>query len=499
MTTSLDIETEIIRLFYSERWNITSIANNLAVHRSVVKRVLERRITNTHYSSPRKRMIDEFLPFIGETLEDHPSLTASTLFNMVKMRGYAGKISQFRDIIAEIRPRRREAFLRLIKIKGEEAQVDWGHFGTIEHEGFKRPLVAFVMTLSFSRAIFVHFFMSLRMGPFCVGHQLAFEWFGGVPRECLYDNLKSVVISRHGKIITYNEDFLAFAQIYRFGLKVAGVARGNEKGRTERAIRYIRDNFFAACKFKDIHDLNQQAQVWMNTISLDRKWQQDSRKTVREAFQEEQAVLLPLNRDIPVYEEQISASIGKTPYIRFDNNDYSVPPRYVHSIVTILASDTRVRIISKEEEIANHQRSYGKGMRVEKEEHLRELLENKREASLRGDGSILLNVAPSADKFLGKLNKREYSPKYAKSSLERMLRTYGAELLEAALKNCCDAEQYSVNSLEIVLEELYKATRSGAGVALPSNLPEHANRHDATPVKQHDISAYKKVGGSDDE
>jgi hypothetical protein len=493
MTTSLEMETEITRMYHSERWNITSIAKNLGVHRSVVKRVLEQEITNT-VSRTRKRMIDEFLPFIGEKLKEYPNLTATTLFNMVKMRGYGGKISQFRDVIAEIRPQRREAFLKLNKIKGEEAQVDWGHFGTIEHEGFKRPLVAFVMTLSYSRAIFVHFFMSLRMGPFCAGHQLAFEWFGGVPRECLYDNLKSVVIGRHGKIITYNEDFLAFAQRYRFGLKVAAVARGNEKGRTERAIRYIRDNFFAGRNFKDIHDLNQQVKQWMNATSLDRKWQQDHRKTVREAFQEEQAVLLPLNRDIPVYEEQISASIGKTPYIRFDNNDYSVPPRYVHSVVTILASDTSIRIISGAEEIANHKRSYGRGVRVEKEEHLRELLENKREASLRGDGSILLNVAPSADKFLNEMGIRKYSLKYAKRSLERMLRTYGAELLETALRKCCEAEQYSTISLEIALEEIYQATRSGAGVALPSNLPTHANRHDATPVKQHDISAYKKIG-----
>lgn len=460
--------------------------------------MLEKEITNI-LSSPRKRMIDEFLPFIAEILKEYPTLTATSLFNMVQIRGYTGKISQFRDVIAEIRPRRREAFLRLNKIKGEEAQVDWGHFGHIEHEGFKRPLVAFVMTLSYSRAIFVHFFMSLRMGAFCAGHQLAFEWFCGVPKECLYDNLKSVVISRHGKIINFNEEFLSFAQRYRFGLKVAAVARGNEKGRTERAIRYIRDNFFAGRKFKDIHDINTQVKEWMNTTSLDRRWQQDMRKTVREAFKEEQEVLLPLNRDIPVFEEQISASIGKTPYIRFDNNDYSVPPRYVHSIVTILASDTRIRVVSGVEEIANHQRSYGRGVRVDKEEHLRELLENKREASLSGDGSILLSVAPSADKFLNEMNIRKYSLKYAKRSLERLLRTYGAELLEAALKRCCEGEQYSTNSLEIVLEELYQEkNRPGAGVALPLSLPEHANRHDAAPVKQHDLSSYKDTDSDND-
>ncbi len=132
-------------------------------------------------------MPDPFIPLITETLEKHPSLTASRLYEMARQRGYSGKISQFRAVVAELRkPKAREAFFRLRTLPGEQAQVDWGHFGYLECGKARRPLMAFVIVLSYSRAIYLRFFLSQKQSNFLYGHQLAFEWFGGVkPRLSL--------------------------------------------------------------------------------------------------------------------------------------------------------------------------------------------------------------------------------------------------------------------------------------------------------------------------
>ena len=103
------------------------------------------------------------------------------------------------------------------------------------------------------------------------------------------------------------------------------VARGNEKGRVERAIRYVRDNFFAAREWKDIEDLNQQALLWCEGAAANRLCPEDKRLLVSEVFAEEQPKLLMLPDNPYATDEREEVSVGKTPYVRFDCNDYSVP------------------------------------------------------------------------------------------------------------------------------------------------------------------------------
>ena len=131
-----ELEIEILRLYYAEKWSIHAIAKQLEVHHSVVRRILSQSGQEPPLTK-RARMVDPFLPFIYEQLEKYPQITAGRLLEMVKQRGYPGKGSQFRAVISELRPKRqkREAFLRLRTLPGEEAQVDWGHFGSIEIEG----------------------------------------------------------------------------------------------------------------------------------------------------------------------------------------------------------------------------------------------------------------------------------------------------------------------------------------------------------------------------
>src|ERR1700686_3751604 len=221
MVTPPDIEAQILRYYHAEKWTMGTIARQLHVHYSVVERVLAQAGLPRIVTAPRRSLVDGYLPFISQTLETFPTLTASRLYGMVCERGYSGRPDHFRHLIARHRPRpKAEAYLRLRSLPGEQAQVAWG------------------MVLSHSRQIFLRFFPDARMESFLRGHAAAFDAWGGVPRVLLYDNLKSVVLERRGDAIRFHPTLLNFAGHYRYEPRPVAIARGNEKGRVERAIRY---------------------------------------------------------------------------------------------------------------------------------------------------------------------------------------------------------------------------------------------------------------------
>ena len=270
---SQEMEAKILRLYHVEKWKPGTLAKQLGVHASTVRRVLAQAGQPGGQSSPRPSLADPYLDFIVATMAKWPDICASRLHEMVRERGYPGGPDHFRGIVARHRPKRHaEAFLRLRTLPGEQAQVDWGHFGQVTLSGCARPLVAFVMVLAWSRQIFLRFGPDLRTGAFLRWHIEAFEALGGVPRVALYDNLKSAVLERSGDAIRFNPDILAFASHYRYEPRAAAPYRGNEKGRVERAIRFVRTSFFAAREWTDLDDLNAQAKAWCEGIAASRPW-----------------------------------------------------------------------------------------------------------------------------------------------------------------------------------------------------------------------------------
>jgi hypothetical protein len=180
----------------------------------------------------------------------------------------------------------------------------------------------------------LQFFLDARMESFLRGHIAAFQAWNGLPRMLLYDNLKSAVLERQGDAIRFHPTMLEFAGHYRYEPRPVAPARGNEKGRVERAIRYVRDSFFAARAFVDLGDLNAQASVWCNGQAADRICPADRELRVREAFAREQRQLLSLPDNPFVADEVVAVHVGKTPYARFDLNDYSVPHTHVQRTLT---------------------------------------------------------------------------------------------------------------------------------------------------------------------
>ena len=229
MSISKEQEGKILRYYHVEQWRVGTISRQLGVHHTTVERVLAQAGLPRPGEGQRSSLIDDYLPFIKETLEKYPKLPASRVYSMVKGRGYAGGPDHFRHKIAECRPKpAAEAFQRLRTLPGEQAQVDWGHFGKIEVSTSKRALMAFVMVLSYSRRIFLRFYLNQQLANFLRGHEAAFLHFQGVPKVLLYDNLKSAVLERQGDAIRFHPTLLEFAGHYRYEPRPVAPARGNE-------------------------------------------------------------------------------------------------------------------------------------------------------------------------------------------------------------------------------------------------------------------------------
>jgi transposase len=185
-----EIRARIRRYFYADHWKVGTIASELGVHPDTVHNAIEsERFKNPQL--PRTSIVDPYSEFVRQTLEQHPRLRATRIYQMVRDRGYPGSIVQLRRTVARLRPPKREAFLQLHTFAGEQAQVDWAHFGHVMVGRAKRALSCFVMTLSYSRALYLEFFFDQTTENFLRGHVRAFEAWSGQPRVILYDNLKS--------------------------------------------------------------------------------------------------------------------------------------------------------------------------------------------------------------------------------------------------------------------------------------------------------------------
>ncbi len=171
MTIDKETRAEILRLYHVEKWTVGTITRQLGVHRYTVERLLTAAGEPRDARSPRPSMIDPYVPFIAETLASWPTLPASRLYQMVRERGYPGGGDHFRHLLSHFRPRPvAEAYLRLKTLPGEQAQVDWGHFGKVTIGRAERRLMGFVMVLSYSRRIFLRFYLDAGMSNFLRGH-----------------------------------------------------------------------------------------------------------------------------------------------------------------------------------------------------------------------------------------------------------------------------------------------------------------------------------------
>jgi hypothetical protein len=347
-----------------------------------------------------------------------------------------------------------------------------------------------VMVLSWSRQIFLRFYLNQRMDNFLRGHVAAFSACGGVARVLLYDNLRSAVLERQGEAIRFHPTLLALSAHYRFEPRPVAPARGNEKGRVERAIRYIRDSFFAGRQWSDVEDLNAQAAAWCSGLSANRPCPEDPAITVRDAFEQERAQLIALPDNPYPTEERLEVSVGKTPYIRFDLNDYSVPHTQVRRTVTVLASPTQVRVLDAGAVIAAHRRVYGKGEQIEDPGHIEALIDAKRGARQHRGQDRLAHAAPSSRQLLREAAERGNRLGQVVSQLTRLLDEYGASALEHAIAEVLANGVPHPNAVRQALERAREQRHLPPPLAIV--LPDNAKAKNIV-VRPASLAAYDQL------
>jgi transposase len=489
------LETEILRLHHAEHWPIGTIAAQLRIHHGTVRRVLAQAGVPTAQAILRPSIVDPYRAFIIETLTKYPTLRASRLYTMVRERNYPGAVDHFRALVAQLRPRpAAEAYLRLRTLPGDQAQCDWAHFSKLTVGRAMRPLMAFVMVLSYSRKLFLRFYLGAAMNYFIRGHVDAFAAFQAVPRVMLYDNLRSAVLERSNDAIRFHPTLLELAAHYRFEPRPVAVARGNEKGRVERIIRYVRDAFFAARTFHDLDDLNAQAAAWCQGQAADRPCPEDRTRTVRAVFEEEKPRLLSLPENPFPTEERLEVSVHKTPYARFDLNDYSVPHTHVRRTLIVLATLDTVRILDGQKVLATHARSFDRGKQIEIEAHLKELTAHKRAARAHRAQDQLHHAAPSAKLLFLRAAERGAHLGVLTRGLLALLESHGASALEAAIAAALAEDAAHLGAVRHFIDRHAHARGQRPPIAVV--LPEDP-RLQAINVRPQPLSDYEQLTNKD--
>jgi transposase len=492
----IDAETvaRIRHLHHAEGWRVGTIAAQLGLHHETVERALGEQPRAE--PAVRASGLDPYVEFARQTLSRYPRLTSTRLWHMLRERGCPLSARQVRRKVAELRPRTREAFLRRRTFPGEEAQVDWASFGQVTLGSARRALSAFVMVLSYSRMIFLRFFLDQTLESFLRGHVEAFVSLGGVPRVCLYDNLKAAVLARHAEAVRFNPRLLELAAHYHFAPRACAPARGNEKGGVERAIRYARDSFFAARSFTTLTDLNDQARAWCRQVAAQRRWPGDDRITVSTAFAQEIPRLLPLPAHPFDTDLILAVRAHKTIYVRFDLNEYSIPPSAVGRDLSLVASEDSVRLLDGTIEIASHRRSYDRRHRVEAAAHIDALLREKQRARGSTPSVRLIGAVPAAETFLEAAFERGESVAVLTDKLLLLLDDYGPDELRAAVDEALAKQTPRLGSVAFLLARRRRLARNRT--PLPVDLSRRPDLKDLY-VKPHPAEIYDELTRNHDE
>jgi transposase len=481
-------------LFYAEHWKIGTIAQQLQIHPDTVRHAIEvDRFRTARARTMRATITDPYLPFIRQVLDQYPRLRATRIHQMLVERGYSGSATQLRRVVATLRPSSREPFLRLQTFPGEQGQVDWAHFGEVAVGQARRRLSAFVALLSYSRDMYLEFFFEQVLENFLCGLVHAFQHWQGVPRVLVEDNLRSAVLERRGTQIVFHPRLLELCAHYHCIPRPCQVRAPQQKGRVERAIRFVRESFWAGRSFTTLPEFNRQAGQWSEQVANRRRWPGDDRLTVAEAFAQEQPRLLPLPAHPFNTDRILAVRAHKTIYVRFDLNDYSIPPEAVGRPLTLVASDQQVRILDGTQEIARHRRSYDRRQEILDPAHAQAVLELKRRALASTAGGRLAHAVPESEALLDAAFARGESAAQQTLQLLKLLDLYGAEALRRAIRQALERDTPRSSSVAFLLRQ----QAASSSTPPPVDLSRHPEAQ-AIDLAPHDLETYDELAHHDD-
>ncbi len=352
-------EAMMILELHRQGVSVSAIARRLGTDRKTVRKYIARGLEPPLYGPrpPKPCALDPFLPYLRERVAAWPELSGKRLWRELKERGYQGCYSRVTDALRDLRPPPAPAFERRFETPpGQQAQVDFAHFQmTFAGEpGLTRTVWLFSLVLGHSRLIWARFVLHQDLQAVLRCHIAAFAALGGVPREILYDRMKTVVLGEdEQRHVVYNRALLDLARHHGFHPRACKPYRAKAKGKVERPFRYIRQDFFLAGTFQDLDDLNAQLQRWLDKVANARVHATTGR-VVAEAFAEERPRLGPLPslpfRSVLKLERRVSHE----GFVSVGGNYYSVPDTTRRRAVEVRLLADEVRVFEADRLIATH-------------------------------------------------------------------------------------------------------------------------------------------------
>jgi transposase len=356
-----------IKLLQKQGLSIRQIALLTGFSRNTVRRLLRQTAPQPFQNPHRKSLLDDFKPYIEKRFQEC-SLSAVRLLDEIQPMGYTGSVDSIRRYLRSIRPLSRalaKATVRFETPPGHQAQCDWSYCGRFSSpSGSVIPLYCFACQLSFSRYLYIEFTTSMNISWLIECHIRAFDYFGGWCETFLYDNMKQVRLSRD----TLNPLFLDFATHYGFAIKTHKPRRPRTKGKIERVIDYIKDNFLNGRVFSSIEDVNLQGRNWLDRVANVRIHATTDQRPVDLLNAEK---LIPLDSISP-YRLRLKEArkVSSEGLVSYCGSRYSVPPEHVGKTVLVEQSGQRIIIRSNDLILFDHPRAERKGSRVVAAEHI---------------------------------------------------------------------------------------------------------------------------------
>lgn len=399
----------------------------------------------------RNSLLDPFKGQVTRLLDSHP-FSAQQVFQRLRESGYTGGYTTVKDYVRLIRPKHHPAFLKLVFAPGEAAQVDWGSWGTIGVGKTRRQLSFFVMVLCYSRRMYLEFFVSQTMEHFLAAHEHAFAAFGAVPTRIMIDNLKTGVLEHlAGCAPVFNQRYLDYSRHCGFAISACNVASGNEKGRVENGVGYVKKNFLNGLELTDFSAINPAAQLWLGSVANVRIHSETRQRPI-DLFEQEKAHLRPLNPATYDIARISTVRVSKQFRVAFDSNHYSVPVHYVSILVTLKAYPDRLCIYHLDQLIARHDRCYDRHQDIENPDHPKVLVEQRRNANAQRLLLRFLALTIKAGDYHEGLMARRLNWRNHVAKINALAEIYGDKDTGRAIEDALAFEAFSCEYITNLLE-----------------------------------------------
>ncbi len=448
----IDYETYCrIKKLAEDGFSISGIARELSLTRHTVGHWLDTPRFCPRQGTPRPSKLDPYKAEIQRLLEKH-DYTAAQILIRIKNLGFSGGTSIVKEYVAKVRPRTRTAYLTLHFAPGTCAQIDWGSYGTVACGSTRRKLSFFLMVLCYSRMLYLEF--TVRQ---CAEHLYqcmsnAFTFFGGVPHSIMFDNARAAVLTHLlGKDPVFNPRYLDFSKHYNFTPIACAPRRGNEKGRVESGIGYVKKNLLRGLDIPSFETLHPEAVKWRDEVANVRLHGETRCRPV-DMFEEERHLLRPLPAP---YDVGTVMPVRPCPQfrVRFDGNKYSVPAKYAGQPLSMRVYPDVVCFYSEQEGlIARHTRSYDRKQDIHEPDHERGLLQQRKHARDQSLTKRFLEISPEAQVYHAGLLERRFDVRSHVERIVALSEIYGKDAVGRVMKDALEFRAFGADYILNVCE-----------------------------------------------